>query len=236
MGSWLCQSVPQSYSLGRIVQRRSKGCAPLSRRHLFRISISSSYLAHASSFGRAIVPDLFHRKVYVQSIRADAILPYPGKLPRRRYCCGIKHRADLRAATAASGCLLETVDARRLIGSLLRGSVTHRPFDLRSLDRHRDAAVTSLIPSLSCRSCRPNAPFAEPIRLSRTRVADEKRIEQTRRLIGEYHSDETSALTPTADILSQRSKCGDRARKKYYLSLKISWKMTTMAATICVSF
>jgi hypothetical protein len=33
--------------------------------------------------------------------------------------------------------------------------------DLRTLDRHRDAAVTSLIPSLSCRSCRPNAPFAE---------------------------------------------------------------------------
>jgi hypothetical protein len=27
--------------------------------------------------------------------------------------------------------------------------------DLRTLDRHRDAAVTSLIPSLSCRSCRP---------------------------------------------------------------------------------
>jgi len=33
--------------------------------------------------------------------------------------------------------------------------------DLRTLDRHADAAVTSLIPSLSCRSCRPNAPFAE---------------------------------------------------------------------------
>jgi hypothetical protein len=32
--------------------------------------------------------------------------------------------------------------------------------DLRTLDRHPDAAVTSLIPALSCRSCRPNAPFA----------------------------------------------------------------------------
>src|SRR5262252_8757722 len=31
--------------------------------------------------------------------------------------------------------------------------------DLRRLDRHADAAVTSLIASLSCRSCRPNAPF-----------------------------------------------------------------------------
>jgi hypothetical protein len=33
--------------------------------------------------------------------------------------------------------------------------------DLRTLDRHPDAAATSLIPALSCRSCRPNAPFAE---------------------------------------------------------------------------
>jgi hypothetical protein len=32
--------------------------------------------------------------------------------------------------------------------------------DLRKLDRHHGAAVTALIPALSCRSCRPNAPFA----------------------------------------------------------------------------
>jgi hypothetical protein len=32
---------------------------------------------------------------------------------------------------------------------------TTQSIDLRTLDRHRDAAVTSLIPSLSCRSCRP---------------------------------------------------------------------------------
>jgi hypothetical protein len=38
---------------------------------------------------------------------------------------------------------------------------TTNAIDLRALDRHRDAAVTSLIPALSCRSCRPNAPFAE---------------------------------------------------------------------------
>jgi hypothetical protein len=36
--------------------------------------------------------------------------------------------------------------------------------DLRTPDRHPDAAVTSLIPALSCRSCRPNAPFAELVR------------------------------------------------------------------------
>ena len=62
---------------------------------------------------------------------------------------------------------------------------TTNAIDLRTLDRHRDAAVTSLIPALSCRSCRPNAPFAELVRLSRTSVADEMRIEHTRRVLGE---------------------------------------------------
>jgi len=38
---------------------------------------------------------------------------------------------------------------------------TINAIDLRTLDRHPDAAVSSLIPALSCRSCRPNAPFAE---------------------------------------------------------------------------
>jgi len=56
---------------------------------------------------------------------------------------------------------------------------------LRTLDRHRDAAVTSLIPMLSCRSCRPNAPFAELVRLSRTSVADEMREEHRRQVLGE---------------------------------------------------
>jgi hypothetical protein len=43
---------------------------------------------------------------------------------------------------------------------------TINAIDLRTLDRHRDSAVTSLIPALSCRSCRPNAPFDELVRLS----------------------------------------------------------------------
>jgi hypothetical protein len=57
--------------------------------------------------------------------------------------------------------------------------------DLRTLDRHPDAAVTSLIPSLSRRSCRPDAPFAELVRLSRTSFADEMCEEHRRRLLGE---------------------------------------------------
>jgi hypothetical protein len=42
---------------------------------------------------------------------------------------------------------------------LLPACRTTRDIELRTLDRHRDAAVTSLIPSLSCRSCRPHALF-----------------------------------------------------------------------------
>ena len=62
---------------------------------------------------------------------------------------------------------------------------TINAIDLRTLDRHRDAAVTSLIPALSCRSCRPNAQFAELVRLSRTSIADEMREEHRRRVLGE---------------------------------------------------
>jgi hypothetical protein len=62
---------------------------------------------------------------------------------------------------------------------------TINAIDLRRLDRHRDTAVTSLIPALSCRSCRPNAPLAELVRLSRTSIADEMREEHRRRVLGE---------------------------------------------------
>jgi hypothetical protein len=61
---------------------------------------------------------------------------------------------------------------------------TINAIDLRGLDRHPDAAVSSLIPALSCRSCRPNAPFAELVRLSRTSIADEMREEHCRRVLG----------------------------------------------------
>jgi hypothetical protein len=33
--------------------------------------------------------------------------------------------------------------------------------DLRTLDRHPGASISSLIPSISCRRCSPNAPFAK---------------------------------------------------------------------------
>jgi hypothetical protein len=62
---------------------------------------------------------------------------------------------------------------------------TINAIDLRTLDRHPDAAVTNFIPALSCRSCRPNAPFAELVRLSRTSIADEMREEHRRRVLGE---------------------------------------------------
>jgi hypothetical protein len=62
---------------------------------------------------------------------------------------------------------------------------TTNAIDLRTLDRHRDAAATSLIPALSCRSCRPNAPFAERVRLSRTSIADEMREDYRQRVFGD---------------------------------------------------
>jgi hypothetical protein len=62
---------------------------------------------------------------------------------------------------------------------------TTQSIDLRTLDRHPDAAVASLIPALSCRSCRPNAPFAEFVRLSKTSIAGEMCAERRRRVLGE---------------------------------------------------
>lgn len=62
---------------------------------------------------------------------------------------------------------------------------TTTSIDLRKIDRHHDAAITSLVPSLSCRSCRPNAPFAELVRLSQTSTADEMYEEHRRRVLGE---------------------------------------------------
>jgi len=41
------------------------------------------------------------------------------------------------------------------------------------------------IAKLSCRSCRPHAPFAELVRLSRTSIAGEMREEHRRRVFGE---------------------------------------------------
>jgi hypothetical protein len=51
------------------------------------------------------------------------------------------------------------------------GRIARRP------EGHPDAAITSLIPALSCRSCRPNAPFAELLRLSQSSVADDFQAE-----------------------------------------------------------
>jgi hypothetical protein len=51
--------------------------------------------------------------------------------------------------------------------------------DLRTLDWHRGAAVTALTPALSCRSCRPNAPFAELVCLSTASLAEEYYAERS---------------------------------------------------------
>jgi hypothetical protein len=56
--------------------------------------------------------------------------------------------------------------------------------DLRRLDWHPDAMVTSLIPKLSCRNCRPYAPFAELVKLSPLNITDELREDRTRPMLG----------------------------------------------------
>jgi hypothetical protein len=38
--------------------------------------------------------------------------------------------------------------------------------DLRTIDRHPDAAISSVIPALSCRQCSPNPPFARLLGLA----------------------------------------------------------------------
>ncbi|MFZ1150205.1 MAG: hypothetical protein WAR76_10795 [Xanthobacteraceae bacterium] len=45
--------------------------------------------------------------------------------------------------------------------------------------------MTSLAPALSCRWCRPNAPFAELVRPSQKNIADEMREERPRRVHGD---------------------------------------------------
>ena len=61
---------------------------------------------------------------------------------------------------------------------------TTTSIDLRTLDRHPDATVTSLIPALSCRSCRPHAPFAELVRFSKRSIADELNVSRNRERFG----------------------------------------------------
>jgi len=62
---------------------------------------------------------------------------------------------------------------------------TTTAIDLRTLDRHPDAAITSLIPALSCRSRRPNAPFAELLRLWMLSVPDEWNVARGRAVLGQ---------------------------------------------------
>jgi hypothetical protein len=65
------------------------------------------------------------------------------------------------------------------------GCCTTQSVDLRRLDRYPDTMVTGLIPALSCRGCRPHAPFAELVKLSPTSIAGEMREERRRRVLGE---------------------------------------------------
>jgi hypothetical protein len=47
--------------------------------------------------------------------------------------------------------------------------------DLRQVDRHPDASISSMIQELSCRSCRPNPPFARLVRLNGRSAESDRR-------------------------------------------------------------
>jgi len=80
--------------------------------------------------------------------------------------------------------------------------------DLRRLDRHPDAAVSSLIPALSCRACRPNPPFAELVRLSGTSIADEparrKQASSSRRVALRGHASARSFTSWSMGFVGRR--------------------------------
>jgi len=57
------------------------------------------------------------------------------------------------------------------------GCGTVKDVDLLKIDRHPGAPITSLIPELSCRNCRPHAPFA---RLKDCRAPDSTPIDLLR--------------------------------------------------------
>ena len=103
--------------------------------------------------------------------------------PSRHFAGGWNERRAKRVPMLYSPTIGAAIAARYwFLWLRCRACRTINSIDLRTLDRHRDAAVTSLIPALSCRSCRPNAPL---VRLSRTSIVDEMREEHRRRVLGE---------------------------------------------------
>jgi hypothetical protein len=96
------------------------------------------------------------------------------KMEDQRRQAAEKEAARRRATDAQ---VLE--DAERLIAAWNERQALRAPMIFSptiGADRHSDAAVPSLIPALSCRSCRPNAPFAE----TRAPIANEHRRRNAR--------------------------------------------------------
>jgi hypothetical protein len=116
--------------------------------------------------------------------------PISDQCPAARGCRAPNRR--LERAPSPADALAVRPDGRRGVDRpklVSAGSVSdllhHAGVDLRALDRHPDAAVTTLILALSFRSCCPSAPFAELVRLSPMSIADEMREEHTRQFLGE---------------------------------------------------
>jgi hypothetical protein len=63
------------------------------------------------------------------------------------------------------------ISGHRWLTVLCPACGTVNEIDVGSLGRHPDASIMSLIPALSCRACRPHAPFAQLRGLARERMA-----------------------------------------------------------------
>jgi hypothetical protein len=70
------------------------------------------------------------------------------------------------------------------------------------------------IPALSCRSCRPHAPFAELVRLSNKSIADELYDEHTRRVLSPPSIDNSMPTSRIAAAAADSGRNSDQAPLK----------------------
>lgn len=102
---------------------------------------------------RELAPELIReeRREIMHAKRLVAIWNMRAQLGRRQ-----TFFPTIGTAIAAETPILEVVcPACLVVGEI----------DIRKLDRHPDASLSSLIPALSCRRCCPNPPFARLIGL-----------------------------------------------------------------------
>jgi hypothetical protein len=137
-------------------------------------------------FNRRKMDDERRREADKQAAARRALDPQVRADARRRLVIEWNERQAQRAPLLFSPTIGAAVAAQHwFLWVRCPGCCTTQSVDLRRLDRHADTMVTGLIPALSCRTCRPYAPFAEVVKLSPTSIAGEIREEHRKRVLGE---------------------------------------------------